>query len=100
MRDYLFAIAKIRGAQAKKGGPPNAAYRVTEGNRWIFTTATPFANGAERDRWPEFNDFMSAYSAQERDQIMDALRRSTVSTEWYEVALRPDLSYMGGDATN
>lgn len=99
--DYIFAIGKIRDAESKASGAPSrAGYRVVEGNRWVFTSATPFANGAERDRWPGFDKFMSVYSAQEREQIMHALRGSTASSEWYEVALRPDLSYAGGAATN
>ena len=98
---YLFAMSKIRAAESKaSGAPPRASHRVTEGNRWVFVSATPFANGAERDRWPEFDDFMSAYSTQEREQIMDALRGSMVSSEWYEVVYRPDLSYTAGAATN
>jgi antibiotic biosynthesis monooxygenase (ABM) superfamily enzyme len=96
--DYQLALSKIRAAEAKAAGAPRRiARRVIEGDRFLFTSATPFASGAERDRWPQFRDFMSAsYSEAEIRQILATLTSSMETSEWFAVTLRPDLSHYDG----
>jgi hypothetical protein len=73
---------------------------VIEGDRFIFSTATPFASGAARDQWPTFQEFMGAvYSNAEIRQILATLNGATESSEWYEVVFRPDLSHYTGPTT-
>lgn len=96
--DYQLALSKIRAAESKAAGAPRRiARRTIEGDRFIFTSATPFSSGAERDRWPEFQDFMGAsYSEAEIRQILATLTSAIESNDWFVVAFRPDLSHYDG----
>ena len=96
LQEYRWAIGKIREAQDKAtGSPAVVGRRISEGNRWVFRSITGFDNGADRDGWTPFGEFMSIYTDEERDQIMDTLRSTIVSSRWYEVTRRPDLSHTG-----
>lgn len=100
--DFRLALSKIWKAEAKAAGAPTHSLRRTiSGDRWVFLTATPFESGAERDKRPSFQDFMSAqYSAAEIRQILETLQGATVESRWFEVAHRPDLSHSGSATSN
>ena len=101
--DFRLALSKIRAAEAKApASPSRIARRVIEGDRFLFSTATPFASGAARDQWPAFQEFMgAAYSDSEIRQILATLNGATESSQWYEAVFRPDLShYTGPTSTN
>lgn len=102
INDYRLAISKVWSAEAKAtGAPPHTMRRVITGDRWMFSASTPFANGAARDKWPKFRDYMSAqYSDAEIRQILADIQGATDETRWFEVAHRPDLSNSGATATN
>ena len=101
LNDFRFAMQKIRAGQDQTAGSPHrTTRRVVEGNRYVFKTITGFDSGADRDRWPTFGEFMSKYSDQETAQILTMLNGSQVSSNWYEVSLRSDLSYQGESTTS
>jgi len=93
--DYTYGVRKIRGAEAKaEGSPRRTTRRQILGDRNVFTTATGFDSGAERDKWPAFGDYMSAaYSESEISQIMETLAGASERWVIVEIAYRPDLSH-------
>ena len=92
---------KIRAAEAKAGASPTVTRRIVEGDRYTFTSSVGYDSGAERDKWPNFGEFMGAmYSEREIQQIMEMLNGAIVSSEWYEVVRRPDLSHSAAASTS
>ena len=99
--DYRLALSKIRAAEDKAGGPVTTTRRTILGDRNEFTSTVGYDTGAERDRWPGFGDFMGAmYTEQETRQILEMLNDAMESSDWYEVAYRPDLSNPPGATTS
>ena len=102
MGEYRLAISKIWQAQAKAGNAPtHVMRRRIMGNRMILHTVSGYDSGAARDKWPLFADFMAkSYSPTEIDQIMSTVQGATVSSHWFEITHRPDLSNMPAASTN
>lgn len=100
-QDYMYALRKIREAEAKaEGSPRRTTRRVVLGNRAIITTATGFDTGAERDQWPAFADYMSAaYSENEIRQILDTITNASGRRVVVEIAYGPDLSHPPATST-
>ena len=93
--DFTYALRKIREAEAKaEGSPRRITRRRVLGDRAIFTTATGFDTGAERDKWPALRDYMSAaYSDSEVRQILETITRASAQRVVVEIDYRPDLSH-------
>jgi len=101
VNDYLYGVQKIREAEAKAAGsPPRTMRRQVQGERNVFTTATGYDSRAERDKWPAFNDYMSAaYSESEFRAIMEKVTAASARRTTIEVQYRPDLSHPPAPST-
>ena len=63
--------------------------------------SAPYENGAARDKWPAFSEYMSEqYSEAEIRQILSTIQGAIADSRWFEVAYRPDLSNPPADATS
>jgi hypothetical protein len=99
--DYVYGVQKIREAEGKAAGAPRRIVRrQVHGDRRVFTTATGYDSRAERDKWPVFEDYMSAaYSQSEIDAIMEKVTGAVIQRTIVEVMYRPDLSHPPAPAT-
>lgn len=90
-------IGKYKTASEQLPEAPTATRRVSvEGPASVYITSSPYANGAERDTWPSFQEVLKkAYGDEEARSLdqrrMECLKRSDA----YVLKFRPDLSRMG-----
>jgi hypothetical protein len=99
--DYVYGVQKIRRAEAKAAGAPKrVTRRQRHGDRNVFTTATGYDSGAEMDKWPAFDDYMSAaYSENEIDALMEKVTAASASRTTIVVRYRPELSHPAAPST-
>ena len=90
-------IGRYKAASEQLPEAPSAIRRVSvQGPGNVYITTSAYANGAERDAWPSFQDVLKKAYGEEEARRLDQRRTDCIKrSETYVLKVRPDLSRMG-----